>query len=95
MTDERERELRRIAERRADAKMAFRAHLVAYVVVNAGLAAINLLTSPGYYWFVWPMLGWGLGLIAHGATVYGYLGGQREQMIQKELERLRTSEPRL
>ena len=38
-------ELRRLAIRRADMKLAFRSHLMAYVVVNAGLVAINLITS--------------------------------------------------
>ena len=58
----------RLATRRADMKLAFRSHLFAYVLVNAGLVAINLITSPDYWWFVWPMMGWGLGLLAHGVT---------------------------
>ena len=34
-------------------------------IVNGGLLAINLLSSPGHWWFYWPMLGWGIGLAAH------------------------------
>lgn len=89
MSDVRELELRRIAERRADMKLAFRSHLMAYVVVNAGLLAIDLLTSPGEYWFYWPMLGWGLGLAAHGVATYADAGDVRERMIDAELKRLR------
>lgn len=89
MTDENEQRLRKLAERRADAKLGFRTHLMAYVVVNGALAALNLLTSPSYLWFIWPMLGWGIGLAAHGLSVYAHAGDQRERMVEKELERLR------
>ena len=46
---------------------SFRAHATSYLLVMALLVAIWLLTSPGgYFWPVWPMLGWGFGLAAHG-----------------------------
>lgn len=91
MTDE--SELRRIAERRVDMKLGFRRHLFAYVIVNAGLVAINLITSPGYYWFVWPMLGWGIGLAAHASTVYMSGEGDRDRLVQAELDKLRRERP--
>lgn len=90
MTSTDEADLRRKAERRADAKLAFRAHLIAYVVINAGLAAINLATSPGTLWFVWPMFGWGIGLVAHGVTTYSRVADAREDLIEAEMQRLRT-----
>ena len=85
-----EQELRREAERRADAKLCFRAHLMAYAVVNGGLVLINLVTSPGYFWAIWPMFGWGLGVVAHGIGVYHYIGGLRERAIEAEIQRLRA-----
>ncbi len=36
----------------------FYSHLASFVVVNAGLVAINLLFSPGSLWFLWRLLGW-------------------------------------
>ena len=94
MAEDEELRLRRIAERRADAKLGFRSHLMVYAIVNAGLLAINLTTSPGYLWFVWPMAGWGIGLLAHGFSVYAHADGQREQMVEKELTRLRNKPPK-
>jgi hypothetical protein len=82
-------ELRRQAERRADMKLGFRSHLFAYVLVNAGLVAINLVTSPGYFWAIWPIVGWGLGLMAHGMAVYQFTGDTRERAVEAELRRLR------
>ena len=55
MTDADDIEMRRLAVRRADMKLAFRSHLMAYVGVNGGLVALNLITSPGYFWAIWPM----------------------------------------
>lgn len=49
---------------------AFYSHLAVYLVVNACLVALDLLTSPGELWFFWPMLGWGIGLAVHGITVF-------------------------
>ena len=62
--------LRRLAQRRAGAKLAFYKHLAAYVLVNVALLAINLATSPGTLWFYWPLLGWGVAIAAHAARVY-------------------------
>jgi hypothetical protein len=38
--------------------------------VNALLIAINLLSSPGYYWFLFPLIGWGLLLAAHAYAAF-------------------------
>ena len=87
MTDD--AELRRAAIRRTDMKLGFRAHLMAYAIVNAGLTAINLITTPDHLWFYWPMFGWGLGLAAHAVTVFADGENIRGRMIDAEYERLR------
>lgn len=58
------------ARRRAAAEAAFYTHLMSYLGVMAFLALINLMTT-SYPWFVWPALGWGLGLFAHYMAVFG------------------------
>ena len=85
-----EEEMRRKAVRRAHAKLGFRTHLTVYVIVNLGLAALNLVTSPHHLWFLWAASGWGIGLLAHGVSVYFGGSNLREQMIAKEMERLRA-----
>jgi hypothetical protein len=45
-------------------------HLFAYVAVNALLIAVNLLYSPGRYWFLIPLLGWGVLLAAHAYLAF-------------------------
>lgn len=41
-------------------------HFSAYVLVNAILIAVNLILTPQTLWFFWPLLGWGIGILAHG-----------------------------
>jgi hypothetical protein len=47
-------------------RTGFLAHLITYLAVNAGLLLINLLTAPEEIWAIWPMLGWGFGVLSHG-----------------------------
>lgn len=56
---------RRAEVRRAAAQRAFREHLRTYVSVMALLVVIWALTGMGYFWPVWPAVGWGFGLLAH------------------------------
>jgi len=64
-----DRVLRR-ARQRAGAEAAFYTHLMSYLGVIAFLALTNFLTTR-YPWFVWPALGWGIGLFAHYMAVFG------------------------
>ena len=82
-------ELLRRARRRANQTMGFLVHLTVYVLVNLGLAAINLVGGGGR-WSLWPLAGWGLGLAIHGlVTLVGLQGdGLRQRLIDRELQRL-------
>ena len=59
----------RAEARREAARRGFREHLRTYVMVMVLLVAIWALTGMGYFWPVWPMLGWGIGLWSHAACV--------------------------
>lgn len=79
------------AKRRAEAKIGFYIHLAVYVGVNILLIIINLSTSPQHIWFMWPLLGWGIGLFFHGMSIFVFSGkkfkGIKEKMIEKEMKR--------
>ena len=77
------------AKERVQGKVGFITHLVIYLFVNGFLAVINLLTAPGNLWFIFPLAGWGLGLLIHGLRVYLFCGQASitERMIQQEMER--------
>jgi hypothetical protein len=54
------------AERRrqqAHIKNKLLINIVTYLIVMTFLTVVNFITSPGYWWVIWPAMGWGLGLI--------------------------------
>lgn len=51
-------------------KDGFFGHLRAYLIVNGVLLLMNLITSPGYMWVVWPVLGWGIGLAFNASEAF-------------------------
>jgi hypothetical protein len=76
------------AETKAKEKVEFRIHLITYIVINVLLMVINLTLTPGYIWFIWPLFGWGIGIILH--TLRVYFSGEpslKERMIEKEMKK--------
>lgn len=73
-----ERAVKRVKELKG-----FYGNLISYCIVIPFLVIINLLTSPGQLWFYWPMLGWGIGLLAHGMNVFAIGKNWEEKKIQE------------
>ena len=51
------------ASHRAGAEV--RAHVRSYVLVMVMLVGIWAMTGMGYFWPIWPMMGWGIGVTSH------------------------------
>jgi hypothetical protein len=54
---------------------------VAFVVITAGLAAINLWFAPGYPWFVWVLIGWGAAVATHALALLLRKTHRRERIF--------------
>ncbi len=54
--------LREQAVKRLKKKSDFRIHVLIYVMVNAFLVVIWAMTGSDYFWPVFPMVGWGIGV---------------------------------
>ena len=72
---------------------SFYIHAIQYAVVIAGLALVNLFTSPEYLWFLWAAFGWGVGLAVHGLSVFEVVNlfgdGWERRQVAKRLARAR------
>ena len=64
-------ERRSAAIARLTEKRDFRNHVFVYCAVNALLVVIWAATGAGYFWPIWAIGGWGIGLAAHAWNVYG------------------------
>ena len=84
----------REAKKRVKAKKEFFEHLSTYLVMGGFFFFLNALTSFGHWWFFWPMLGWGIGVMFHYIGVFGVPGvGQldkewEKRALEKELDRM-------
>lgn len=78
------------ARKRAEAKYGFYVHLGVFFGVNLLLAIINLSNVSDGLWFVYPLMGWGIGLLFHAVGVFLFEGNREtvtEKMIEREMNR--------
>ncbi len=83
------------AQKRVEDIKGFYGNLGSYVIVNIGLAILNLVTAPQYLWFIFPAIGWGIGVVIHGLSVFNYipfLGSDwEERKIQQLMDREKSN----
>lgn len=82
-------QLRELAKARLIKRREFVAHLLAYLLVNAFFLAIWVITGAGFFWPVFPILGWGIGLLFHGWDTFS--APLSKARIDREVTRLRRS----
>jgi len=75
------------AKKRMKEIKSFYGNLIAYCIIIPFLMIVNLTTSPKKIWFLWPMLGWGIGLAAHGMGAFAIGKNWEERKIRQILEK--------
>lgn len=76
------------ARTRAKSKLGFYIHAAAYVLVNALLAYLSI--SSGKTWYIWPLAGWGAGLVLHGVCVF--VLRSRNSLTERMIDRMARDE---
>ena len=86
-----DQELYEKARRRVEAKKSFFIHLSVYIIVNILIFIIWFVTGAGYPWFIFPLAGWGVGLLFHALGVFAWAENTEweHREVEKEVERLR------
>ena len=72
------------ARRRLAVLKGFYIHLFIFAVVLAMLAIINVAVGRPW-WVLWVLLGWGIGLLAHGLAVLGQASRAVENWEERKL----------
>jgi len=80
------------AKKRVEEKKGFRIHVIVYLCVNTMLALIWWFTGAGFPWFVFPLGGWGIGLLFHGLGVYVFSRRSDRRAIEREAEEIRREQ---
>jgi hypothetical protein len=76
---------------RAEAIQGLHIHLLVFAVINAGLFGINWVTRGDGcgWWFYWPLLAWGIGLLTHILAVVAPLFSP--DWVDRQAERIMTN----
>src|SRR6188472_967131 len=87
MSTQRTQGLRERAVSRLKKKRDFRIHLLIYIMVNALLVSVWAMTGSGFFWPLFIIMGWGIGIVANAWDAYGR-DVPTESQIRHEMEKL-------
>jgi hypothetical protein len=83
-----EEDLRKQALERVKKRRDFWPHLLVYLMVNTLLVVVWAMTSSGgFFWPVFPIAGWGIGIVMHAWDAF-WRTGITEEDIDREVARM-------
>ncbi len=74
------------AKRKAGLLKELYSHLSTYLVANGIFFLVNYLTAPGEWWFLYPLIGWGICLTIHGLDTLSKVSGYWDKWEYKKTE---------
>jgi hypothetical protein len=87
VTDTRDQAARDRAVTQLKKRRDFYGHLLVYVLVNTFLVVIwAVVDAHGFFWPVFPIVGWGIGVVMNAWDVY-WRPPITEDDVQREIER--------
>ncbi len=80
------------ARKRVEEKRGFFSHLAAYVIVNIILFLIWYFTDSDFPWFIFPLGGWGIGVLFHFLGVFVFDPLRSQGAVEKEADKIRKQQ---
>jgi fatty acid desaturase len=81
------------AKKRVEARRGFFIHLIVYICVNIFLIIIwAFAAGGGFPWFIFPLVGWGIGLLFHYLEAFVFEGKSDRAAIEKEVEKIKREQ---
>ncbi|MEM0995331.1 MAG: 2TM domain-containing protein [Bacteroidota bacterium] len=77
-----------IARKRVKDKKKFHRNLATYIIFSLFFFFLNIFSGSNHLWFIYPVLGWGIGIVMEYYKVY-VDPKLEDQAVEKELQRLR------
>ena len=77
--------LYKIAEDRVEKKIKFYKNLQAYIIVNAFLAVINWFFSPEFWWVLFPVFFWGIGILVDFFKAFIFVDNYSEEYRKRKI----------
>jgi 2TM domain-containing protein len=79
-----DQDLRATAPASLKKKREFHAHLAAFVLINALSIVVWAMTHQGFFWPIFLLAGWGIGVFFKAWDVYGH--GPTDERILREMQ---------
>ncbi len=70
-----EESLRKIAAQKVSFRFSVKIHIAIYIIINLLLLGVNLLFTPEFYWFLFPLFSWLIGANMHTLAYILYARG--------------------
>lgn len=83
------------AKRRVRRIRKFYSHFTSWIVFSIFFVFLNITTGGPEFWAIFPIMGWGIGVLFHAISVFGLPGlgkDWEERLIERELERIDREE---
>ncbi len=81
--------LRKEAKVRAEMKLSFYVNVALYIIINSFLIYIWYSAGSASPWIIWPIVGWGIGILVHYLLAFVFTGRKFfDGMVEKEYEKL-------
>lgn len=79
------------AQKRVDEIKKFYQHLAVYLLCNPIVIAVNLMTSPGFIYFWYSLLGWGLAIVLHGLKAFDFFPFLSKEWEERKIREMLES----
>lgn len=80
------------ARRRVQKLKAFYINFICWTVVSALLLFIYAESHGGFFWPIFPIAGWGLGVLFQAFDIFGFGRGWEQRKILEEMQRIEDEE---
>jgi energy-coupling factor transporter transmembrane protein EcfT len=84
-----------LAKKRVEKIKGFYTHLTIYCFVIPIIIFANLKFEPHFHWFWFSLLGWGIGVIVHWFSVFGFnLLGFGKNWEDRKIKKIMEEQPK-
>jgi len=70
----------------------FYQHLTVYLLCNPIVIVVNIMTSPGYLWCIYSVVGWAIPIILHGLKAFDCFPFFNKEWEQQKINKLLEKE---
>lgn len=83
------------AKKKVKQKKSFYRGLFTWIIFSIFFIVLNIVSSPNSVWAIYPIAGWGLGVLLQAANVFGFPGMSKDwerKKLEEELQKVQLEE---